>query len=262
MSDDIQKIIKEYSKDYCLLLEAAYGSHMMSEGGEAAIERMFSKEDLYNKKILDIGFGLGGVAFYLAEKYQSQVSGVEINPWMVEEATRRISPHLKKQVHFSEYHPEKMLPFGNDNFDIVFSKGVLTHLKDKKNLFLEIKRILKPGAVLIIDDWLSPKKDHWCDRLKQMCETEGLTLYAETENNYKNLLREVGFFDIEMRDENANYYQYNMDIVNHLIQEKQHPSNLLFTQKMLEDSMRGYQLIADSIRDNDLLIRWFRGVAQ
>ena len=178
MSDDVQKIIEEYSEEYCKLLEVAYGNGMMSEGGEEAIDRMFFSENLENKTLLDIGFGLGGAAIYLAEKHHATVFGVEINPWMVEEATRRTPLSLKDKVKFFQYHPEEKLPFADHLFDIVFSKGVLTHLKNKTYLFREVKRILKPGGSFIIDDWLSPQEGHWGERLRLMCEKEKLTLYA------------------------------------------------------------------------------------
>jgi len=261
MPDDVKKIVEEYSKEYCLLLEATYGSSMMSEGGSEAINRMFRKEgDLQGKVLLDIGFGLGGVDFYLAKERQANVFGVEINPWMVEEATRRTPFLLKNQVHFSEYHPDNCLPFSDGEFDIVFSKGVLTHLNNKDYLFKEVYRVLKKGGVFIIDDWLSPVEGQWGESLTKMCQKEKLTLYAETESNYQKILEGCGFGDINIRSENDNYYQYNMDIINRLHQEKEILSNKILNQDLILEFIEGYQLIADSIKMNELLIRWFRAV--
>lgn len=59
----------------------------------------------------------------------------------------------------------------------------------------------KPGGVFVVVDWLSPTKDVWGDRLKHMCEVEGLTLYAETEQGYHQFLTDAGFVNIQMRDE-------------------------------------------------------------
>jgi ubiquinone/menaquinone biosynthesis C-methylase UbiE len=165
--NDIEKLISEYSEDYCLFLEAAYNEGMMSEGGATAVERMFTNIDTQNKKILDIGFGLGGVAFYLAEKYNAFVTGIEINPWMVEEATRRTPTHLKSRVKFVCYNKPPLLPFSETSFDIVLSKGVLTHVREKLPLFKEIFRVLANDGILVIDDWLSPTQNKWGERLQK-----------------------------------------------------------------------------------------------
>lgn len=257
--DDFKKLIDEYSEDYCLYLESTYGDHMLSEGGTIAIDRMFEGTSLKNKKVLDIGFGLGAAAFYLAEKYQANVNGIELNPWMVEEATRRIPERLRSMVNFVLYQKPPLLPFSDQHFDIVYSKGVLVHLNDKYPLFNEIHRVLKPGGFLIIDDWLSPKNGEWGQRLQKLCELEDLTLYAQTENDYKTLLEKTGFTDIEMRSENENYVKYNQNIISRLKQpEVKIPFIKKFTEKSWQEAIEGYQLIADSIQSNELLIRWFK----
>ena len=257
--DDFEKLIDEYSADYCLFLESTYGDHMLSEGGTIAIDRMFAGTPLHHQKVLDIGFGLGAAAFYLAEKYQAEVTGIELNPWMVEEATRRIPEHLKSRVNFVLYQQPPLLPFPDQSYDIVYSKGVLVHLHDKSPLFNEIHRVLKPGGFLIIDDWLSPKKGEWGQRLQKLCELENLTLYAQTETDYQHLLEKTGFTAIQMRPENEHYVHYNQDIVNRLNQPQVKISFISqFGETAWQQAVEGYQLIADSIRDNELLIRWFK----
>jgi phosphoethanolamine N-methyltransferase len=136
---------------------------------------------------------------------------------------------------------------------------VLVHINDKFPLFNEIHRVLKPGGFLIIDDWLSPKKGEWGQRLQKLCEMENLTLYAQTESDYRHLLEKTGFTDIQMRAENEHYVQYNQDIINRLNQPKAKASFIAqFGEKPWQEAVEGYQLIADSIRDNELLIRWFK----
>ncbi|ALA24187.1 class I SAM-dependent methyltransferase [Piscirickettsia salmonis] len=256
---DLKKIIAEYPEEYCLLLEEAYGAGMMSEGGHEAVEIMFQYTDLPGKKALDIGFGLGGVAFYLAERYQTKVTGIEINPWLAEEATRRCPQSLKDLVHFTAYQQPPLLPFDDDSFDFVYSKGVLTHLDDKLPLFKEVYRVLKPGGELVIDDWLSPVKGQWGARLQQMCDMENLTLFAETEENYHDLLAAAGFSEIQMRDENKNYARYNQKIVDSLSRlEDKAGFDQRFGENALQETIDSYQMITDSITNNELLIRWLR----
>ena len=51
-----EDVVAEYTDQYCLGLEAAYGQDMMSEGGLIAIEKMFSKVELrgiiFDKRLL------------------------------------------------------------------------------------------------------------------------------------------------------------------------------------------------------------------
>ena len=65
----MKEIIDEYDPEYCHSLEAVYGKGMMSEGGGVAIDAMFKGLSIHGKKALDIGAGLGGVAYHLAKKY-------------------------------------------------------------------------------------------------------------------------------------------------------------------------------------------------
>ena len=256
--NDLDKLIAEYSADYCHFIEATYSEDMMSEGGTEAIENMFAHVDVQGKRILDIGFGLGGVAFYLADTYQARVTGLEINPWMVDEASRRTPEHLKPLVDFMQYDDISKLGFPDVHFDIIYSKGVLTHVCDKLPLFKEIHRLLKPEGSFIVDDWLSPTPDQWGPRLQRMMEAEDLTLYAMTETNYMQLLTNAGFVDIKMRDENINYNRYNESIV-HRLKSDSHAADFIkqFGQKDWDIAIESYQNIADAIKDNELLIRWF-----
>ena len=257
MSSEIKKIIAEYSEDYCLLLEAAYGNGMMSEGGEEAINHLFARDDLHGKSLLDIGFGLAGVAFYLAKNFKAHVTGLEISPWMVEEAQRRTPEQLKQYLSFQTYDPFNPLNFADNSFDVVYSKGVLAHLSDKRNLFKEVHRVLKPQGVLIINDWLSPTQGQWGGRLLQMCEMEGLTIFAESPEGYHQLLEDAGFKEINISDENSNYCRYNLDIVKRLNANKHQHA---FDESAIEEAITGYQLIADSIKDNEVLVRTIRAI--
>jgi len=254
--DNFTKLIEEYPEDYCLYLEATYSEGMMSEGGKEAVDNMFNDIDLRNKTLLDIGFGLGGVVLYLADKHDANVTGIELNPWMVQEATRRTPEKLKSRAKFIQYEKPPLLPLEDNTFDIVYSKGVLTHLDDKTLLFKEVYRVLKPHGLFIIDDWLSPTKGCWGERLQKMCEMENLTLFAETEVNYIKLLRDSGFSNVAIRDENKNYARYNEDIVAHL-KSADYAKTFVdkFGEKAWQESIECYQLTADSIKDNELLIR-------
>ncbi|MBX9705183.1 MAG: methyltransferase domain-containing protein [Gammaproteobacteria bacterium] len=229
----------------------------MSEGGDEAIDNMFAGIPLHNKTVLDIGAGLGGAAFHVAEKYQATVYGVELSSWLVQEAQRRIPDALKGKVDFVAYSPPT-LPFDHNFFDIIYSKGVFTHVKDKAPLFKEVFRTLKPNGLFVIDDWLSPVKDQWGPNITKMATEENLLLYAETETNYEKLLTSCGFSDIKTRNENKNYFRYNNNIVRHLEQkEVAEYFRKAFGEVAYQQALDSYCLIAKAVDENELLIRSF-----
>lgn len=254
MSDTVQ-MIETYSESYCNFLEATYGKNMMSEGGEESIENMFAGIDLRHKTILDIGSGLGGPAFYLAEIHQAIVFGVDLSEWMVQQAHTRTPAALKDRVDFFTYLPPT-LPFDDNCFEIVYSKEVFVHVKDKEPLFKEILRVLKPNGLLVINDWLSPTQNCWGDNIAKMATEENLLLYAETETSYKALLEASGFKDIKIRDENKNYVRFNRDIVNHLAQKEiKAYLEKEFGAVTYRQALDSYHIITKAINDNELLVR-------
>src|SRR5580704_9497417 len=124
-----------YQPNNIPLYEAIYGKNLISLGGLAAIDNMFSDLNIRGLKALDIGFGIGGVAFYLAEKYKMKVTGIEIHPWMVEYARTHTPVGLLNSLEFHTYNSNGSFPYDHETFDLVYSKGVLNHVADKVGLF-------------------------------------------------------------------------------------------------------------------------------
>ncbi|MBS0290259.1 MAG: methyltransferase domain-containing protein, partial [Proteobacteria bacterium] len=118
MSNDI------YVEENVPLFEAIYGKGLISLGGFKAINKMFSRSDLKNKQILDIGSGIGGMAYYLAEKYHCKVIGLEIHQWMAKYATTHAPKGIKDNLEFISYPPEGSIPVSDEMIDICCSKGV------------------------------------------------------------------------------------------------------------------------------------------
>ncbi|MBS0655150.1 MAG: methyltransferase domain-containing protein, partial [Verrucomicrobia bacterium] len=153
---------------------------------------------------------------------------------------------------------DNLLPFEDASFDIVSSKGVLTHVQDKTVLFKEIFRVLKHNGLFVIEDWLSPIQGQWGEKLTKMALSEGLLLFAETETSYMQQLESAGFDVLEMRSESDAYSQYNRDIATKLAASDLFKKT--FGEEAQNESIAGYNLIADSIDSNELLIRHFKAV--
>ncbi|MEW5975179.1 MAG: methyltransferase domain-containing protein [Acidobacteriota bacterium] len=95
--------------------------------------------------VLDLGCGTGyGTA--LLSRYASRVSGLDLSPEAIHFA----------RVHFSAPNADYVvgdaaaLGYRTDCFDAVVCFEVIEHLWNQQSLLEEVKRVLKPGGVLII----------------------------------------------------------------------------------------------------------------
>lgn len=254
----MSEVIDEYGPEYCHSLEAVYGKGMMSEGGTEGIDEMFEGLDIHGKKALDIGSGLGGVAYHLASKYAMEVTGLDINPWMIEKATRDAPEQVKDKLNFVLSTDNDHLPFEDNSFDIVYSKGALCHIEDKQALFKECHRILKPNGMLIIDDWLSPLRGKWGGYVQRMIELEGLSLYGETIDGYLKVLETAKFKDIQFTNVSKRYAHCNAQIVQDLKQPEKKTSFIqAFGQQLHQESIEGYGSIAKAMYQGELLVIYF-----
>ncbi len=236
-----------YTPKYCEQLEAAYGDGMMSEGGKEAIDFLFEGVPIQGKKALDIGSGLGGVAIYVAEKFGASVTGLDVNGWMVEQATKRIPDPLKEKVSFVKSTSNTKWPFQERSFDIVFSKGVLTHVEHKEGVFKECLRILKDDGLLVISDCLSAEDKKWGEHVKKLMELEKLVCYPESISSYITLLEGAGFDITSIRDDTSDSQHWNMRIIDCLKDQflkKEHLKH--FTEEELAHAIEGYEAIANA----------------
>lgn len=102
--------------------------------------------------LVDIGSGLGGPSRYLAQVHGCQVTGVDLTPEFVAVATelaRRVG--LADRVMFRQGSALD-LPFADAGFDLAWSQNVAMNIADRPRYYAEIRRVLKPGGRLAIQD--------------------------------------------------------------------------------------------------------------
>lgn len=211
-----QPLDEIYTPENVPLDESLYGKGLISLGGYEAVDRMVEGLDLSGKTLLDIGSGIGGIPIHLAQTYNCSVIGLDIYPWMEEYATGQVDPELRGRVRFVTGTPGDPLPLESESVDLVYSKGVLTNIKDKLSLFKEIHRVLKPGGETCFIDWVVPETVGSSTQTL----TTGEASYKETPSSYKDLLKEAGFDQVKLEDVSQEYRVYVKGLQDRLTSEE------------------------------------------
>lgn len=111
---------------------------------------VFKRHVMQKAHILDVGCGYGRVANELYQSGFKHVQGVDYSQKMIERG-HRLYPHLSLRKSTSPFD------FKDQSFDAVILVAVLTCIiedKDQQSLIQDIVRVLKPGGVLYINDFL------------------------------------------------------------------------------------------------------------
>lgn len=88
-------------------------------------------------RVLEIGSGTGYIFGKIGERYPASV-GLEVQG----SAYRFIDPRIT-------LYDGRVIPFPDDEFDVVFSSHVLEHVAEVAAFVEEIARVLKPGGIAI-----------------------------------------------------------------------------------------------------------------
>ena len=139
---NINKINKDNINYYIECLEKLF----VSRSHLAVTEMPYKK--INNKKILEIGCGTGGHSLFFASK-GAYIFSTDLTPARVE-SSRKLLKNLKNLKSEFKVCDAENLPFEDNNFDIVYSNGVIHHTYDIKKAITEIHRVLKPNGKAFI----------------------------------------------------------------------------------------------------------------
>lgn len=96
---------------------------------------------------LDVGGGGGYLAIELAQRSGLRVTVLDIDPEAIELAKRRVAAaELEDRIDTVVADASKM-PFPDDSFELVISRGSFPFWEDKVGGFREVYRVLKPGGI-------------------------------------------------------------------------------------------------------------------
>ncbi|MFX1251933.1 MAG: class I SAM-dependent methyltransferase [Promethearchaeota archaeon] len=123
-------------------------------GGDQATQELLKMCQIKStSEVLDVGCGTGETACEISKKYGAKAIGVDISEIMIRQAKKRAKKQkLEGKVEFRVADVFD-LPFADNAFDVILLESVLTALPgDKKKALSELKRILRPGGYIGINE--------------------------------------------------------------------------------------------------------------
>jgi len=153
--------------------------------------------------VLDLGSGAGFDCFLAANKVGSRgkVIGVDMTPEMIDKARENARNGNYENVEFRLGEIEN-IPAADNSVDAVISNCVINLAPDKKRVFNETFRVLKPGGRLMISDIVLLKE--LPDFMKESVAAYiGCVSGAVMKDDYLKTMGEAGFNQVKIIDETS-----------------------------------------------------------
>ena len=149
--------------------------------------------------VLDLGTGAGFDAFLAARAVgpTGHVIGVDMTPEMVTTARANAKKGAYAHVEFRLGEIEA-LPVADATVDVILSNCVINLCPDKRPVYREAFRVLRPGGRIAVSDVVA--REELPDEVKRdLALHSGCLAGATPQGELETILREAGFVDIVIR---------------------------------------------------------------
>jgi len=194
---------------------AKFGVGGAHPGGINLSKEIWKAESIQSTShLLDVGCGTGQTAAFLASHYAANVTGLDINPIMIEKAHHRMKKARLPVNIIQGSIEETSLP--NEAFDFVLAESVLAFV-DKQRALQEIFRLLKQGGRLVAIEFTIPTllSSQLTDDIQQFYGFDALL----TKKDWVALLQQTGFQDIRIQKNKTISTKPEFDVSKHIESE-------------------------------------------
>jgi ubiquinone/menaquinone biosynthesis C-methylase UbiE len=146
--------------------------------------------------VLDLGCGDGAFSELMLEHADVAITAAEVAEAALARARQR--PRLRERATFALVPFDGELPFSDNCFDLVWAGEVIEHVADTGAWLSEVRRVLKPGAQLLIT---TPNHTRALLALRGIAAVSpplGDHLHLYNRASLRQLLGEFGFGPVEV----------------------------------------------------------------
>jgi cyclopropane fatty-acyl-phospholipid synthase-like methyltransferase len=149
------------------------------------------------QSVLEFGSGMGDACAYVASRFGSRVTGVEIGTQQIERARARHGDSRSRgydfvQADFLNWEPPQP-------YDAVYFLEMLPIIQDCRTLLEKIHSWLRPGGVLAMSDIVAGPDLSDEDRAF-LWEEDGVVHNLPSQAERLTMIRDVGFQDLDVTD--------------------------------------------------------------
>ncbi|MGI9616038.1 MAG: class I SAM-dependent methyltransferase [Acidimicrobiales bacterium] len=243
----IEEVRANYNAVGINVIEQMYGEDFLSFGGTETTDVLADRAKIgAGTLVLDVGCGLGGPAFHLAEMRDAIVTGVDLVELNIDLATERAQARgLSERVQFRVANALD-LPFADETFDVVFGQDAWCHVPDKRALMAECSRLVRPGGAIAFSDWLQigPMEPDLQSAALAASATADLADIA----GYCELLAANGFVDSWVEDTTGQFVARYREVMAHLdaiegvVTEQYGPKVFSVVKEKNSDILRAFEV--------------------
>jgi SAM-dependent methyltransferase len=133
------------------LLAGVFAAVMNGGNKQVNLRSLEALEVEPDQRVLEVGFGGGAtLETLIREKGCGYVAGLDASPEMVRAAERRFAPWIAEGRMAVRRGSAEVIPWADAEFDRALSVNSLFYWPDPARAVGEIRRVLRPGGVLVL----------------------------------------------------------------------------------------------------------------
>ncbi len=150
------------------------GIKVLHPGGMDSTQKLLEAAQINSESnILDLACGAGTTSFFIANRYDANITGIDIDEILIEQANEKLESRQNKKMKFT-VADALTLPYPEATFDLVIAQAFLILIDEQKQALNEIYRVLKPGGIFASLElsWNKiPDKNGFDELVEKTCNT-------------------------------------------------------------------------------------------